>query len=94
MRIQLLQSGEAARVLDPDFSGKLIFLEKEVHDYLEKEDKLNDLHNMDLIIDFAQNLWEISDTPPTGQPGAIASVIFSKGGILLKKDNNTFFCSF
>lgn len=94
MRIQLLQSGEAARVLEPFFPGKTIFLKKEVYDFLEKESKLNELHNLNLLINFAQNLWEISGTPPEDEPGTIASVIFSKSGVLSKEDNETFFCSF
>jgi hypothetical protein len=93
MRIRLLQTGEAAQVLEPDFSGKSILLKREVYDYLEKEGKLNDLQNMNFIIDFDQNLWEISGIPPVGKPGTIASVVFSKRGALSKTDNETFLCS-
>lgn len=94
MKLELLPSEESARVLEPLFADKSIFLSREVYDFLENEGKLDKLDDMDLVIDFSQNRWEISGNPPVGVPGTIASIVFSVGGTLSTKGHQTFFCRF
>lgn len=94
MKVEICVPEGSARVLEPSFTGKSIFLSREVYDFLDQKGKLDELNNMNLVISFEQNRWEISDNPSIGTPGTIASVLFSVGGILSTTDNEAFVCQF
>ena len=55
MKVETCLSEGSARVLEPSFTGKSIFLSREVYDFLEQKGKLDELNNMNLVISFKQN---------------------------------------
>lgn len=85
MRISINTSTGLAKVIEPTFDED-IYLSEAVLDSLQKSGVFNKLENMNFIIDFSQKRWEISDEPPVGVPGTIASVIFHVGGSFTKDD--------
>jgi hypothetical protein len=48
---------------------------------------------MQFSLSFSIQQWEISDAPPVGTPGTIASVIFSIGGTLKFENADKVICA-
>jgi len=86
MRISTNENTDLAKVIEPTFDED-IYLTEAVLVSLQRSGVFNKLENMNFIIDFSQKRWEISDEPPVGASGTIASVIFHVGGFFTK--NNT-----
>jgi hypothetical protein len=93
MRIEIDNLTGSAKVVEPSFASGDVYLDREVVDFLESSDRLNDLEKMKLIVNSSLQRWEISDKPPVAQPGTIGSVLFSVGGSLYTdKDSNRVTC--
>jgi hypothetical protein len=82
MKIEFNSSGNRAKVVEPTFEAKNIYLDGAILTFLREQNKLISLEKMNFNISFSQRQWEISDEPPTGTPGTVASLIFSVGGSL------------
>jgi hypothetical protein len=92
MEIASVNRHGRARVVNPTFEidGKPlpILLDQSVINFLEQHQLLSvdKLKNLDLLIAFPQEFWEITEKPPVGTPGTIASIIFAQRGSLLIED--------
>ncbi|BAY18739.1 hypothetical protein NIES21_45910 [Anabaenopsis circularis NIES-21] len=82
MRITVNESIGLAKVIEPAFDDRDIYLDKAVLDYLEQENSLNKLENMQFFVEPSLKVWSISGEPPVGTPGTIASLIFYVRGSL------------
>ncbi|MBE9206343.1 hypothetical protein IQ244_07420 [Nostoc sp. LEGE 06077] len=86
MRITVNESISLAKVIEPAFDGTDIYLDETVLDYLEQQDRLNKLENMQFFVELSLKAWSISGEPPVGTPGTIASLIFYVSGSLKENE--------
>lgn len=93
MEITSVDQNGRARVINPTFEidGKPlpVFLDQSVIRFLEQNQlDANKLNDLDLMIAFPQEIWEITGQPPIGRPETetIASVTISKMGSLSIED--------
>jgi hypothetical protein len=93
MKIGINSSSGLTKVIEPHYDSQDIYLDNDVIRYLEKEGKLNELEKMQFSLSFSTQQWEISDAPPVGTPGTIASVIFSIGGTLKFENADKVICA-
>ena len=93
MKIEINSSIGFAKVIEPHYDSQDIYLHNDVIRYLENEGKLNELQKMQFSASFSTQQWEISDEPPVGTPGTIASVIFSIGGTLKFENADKVICA-
>jgi hypothetical protein len=93
MKIEINSPIGLAKVIEPHYDSQDIYLDNDVIRYLENEGKLNELEKMKFVPNFSTQQWEISDEPPVGTPGTIASVIFSIGGTLKFENADKVICA-
>jgi len=87
MKIEASPSKDLYKVVDPSLTLEEIYLSSEVIQYLEDQNKLESLEDMLFLISLPTEEWEISDEPPVGNPGTLASLIFSVQGRLYRQEN-------
>ncbi len=86
MKIKIDSTNSLFKVVDPYFSGEEVYLSNEVIARLESENKLTKLDEMQFHIHLSGQEWEISDEPPVGTPGTLASIIFYIQGTFYRED--------
>lgn len=94
MEIEINNLNGEAKIVDPGLGCKDFYLTKEVVSFLRNRGVLNRLENMKFILDASRNLWEISDEPPIGRHGTVASILFSMRGTVDSSRNDRVVCLF
>jgi hypothetical protein len=87
MKIEASPFKDFYRVVDPSLNLGDIYLSSEVMQYLENQEKLESLEDMQFLISLPTQEWEISDQAPVGTLGTLASVIFYVRGTVQQQDD-------
>jgi hypothetical protein len=86
MRIEISSLKDFYRLIDPSLNLGEIHLSREVIQYLENQGKLKSLEDLQFLINSSTQEWEISDQPPVGTLGTLASIIFCVRGTFQQED--------
>lgn len=92
MRIEIDNLSGEAKIINPSFGSKDFYLNEKVVNSLRVRGVLNRLENMKFILDVSRRIWEISDEPPVGKYGTVASILFSMRGTLDESKGNRVVC--
>ncbi len=85
MKIKIDPANGLFKVIDPSCPAE-IYLSAEVITRLEIEERLSKLDEMRFCVNLSGQEWEISDEPPVGTPGTLASIIFYIQGTFYRED--------